>query len=161
MTEFRALSVAVLGAAGTIAPAIIHDLAESEEVGSIALLDLDAGKAAAVAEAHGAGKAAAAAADARDVDALARALQGGTVDYGDPVGKADTIYTLHSELATFGASFGCQSASFRLSLAPLLLERLRELAYDVSPEVVAAAARDAASPSNQTVSGAPGQGTGG
>jgi lysine 6-dehydrogenase len=77
---------------------------------------------------------------------------GGTVDYGDPVGRADTIYTLHSELATFGASFGCQSASFRLSLAPLLLERLRELAYDVSPEVVAAAARDAASPSNQTVS---------
>jgi lysine 6-dehydrogenase len=283
------ITVAVLGAAGTIAPAIIHDLAESEEVGSMALLDLDAGKAAAVAEAHGAGKAAAAAADARDVDALARALHGvdvlvntasyrinleamraclqagchyldlgglywmtgrqlalgpefdragrlavlgigsspgktnlmaaeavrrlgpeaegidsldvyaagrdpaapndgwlrppyalqtlldeltlepvvlregrpvqieplapgGTVDYGDPVGRADTIYTLHSELATFGASFGCQSASFRLSLAPLLLERLRELAYDVSPEVVAAAARDAASPSNQTVS---------
>ena len=40
---------------------------------------------------------------------------GGTVDYGDPIGEADTIYTLHSELATFGASFGCRSASFRLS----------------------------------------------
>lgn len=283
------VTVAVLGAAGTIAPAIIHDLAESKEVASMALLDLDRDKAAAVAETHGGGKATAAAADARDVDALARALggvdvllntasyrinleamraclqagchyldlgglywmtgrqlalgpeferagrlavlgigsspgktnlmaaeavrrlgpqaegidsievcaagrdpaapsdgrlrppyaiqtlldeltlepvvlregrpeqigplsPGGTVDYGDPIGAADTIYTLHSELATFGSSFGCQSASFRLSLAPALLERLRELAADDSPEAVAAAARDAASPSNQTVS---------
>jgi saccharopine dehydrogenase (NAD+, L-lysine-forming) len=284
------VNVAVLGAAGTIAPAIIHDLAESEEVASMALLDLDVGKAAAVADSHGAGKATAAATDARDVAALARALDGvdvlvntasyrinleamracleagchyldlgglyrmtgrqlelgpeferagrlavlgigsspgktnlmaaeavrrldasagegieaidvfaagrdpaapsdgrlrppyaiqtlideltlepivlregrpvqieplapgGTVDYGGPIGQADTIYTLHSELATFGSSFGCQTASFRLSLAPLLLDRLRELAYDVSPEVVAAAAREAASPSNQTVS---------
>jgi saccharopine dehydrogenase (NAD+, L-lysine-forming) len=282
--------VAVLGAAGTIAPAIVHDLAQSEEVASMALLDLDAGRAAAVADAHGAGKATAAATDARDVAALARALDGvdillntasyrinleamracleagchyldlgglyrmtgrqlelgpvferagrlavlgigsspgktnlmaaeavrrldasagegieaidvfaagrdpaapndgrlrppyaiqtlideltlepvvlregrpieieplapgGTIDYGEPIGEADTIYTLHSELATFGSSFGCQSASFRLSLAPLLLDRLRELAYDVSPELVATAAREAASPSNQTVS---------
>jgi saccharopine dehydrogenase (NAD+, L-lysine-forming) len=77
---------------------------------------------------------------------------GGTVDYGEPIGEADTIYTLHSELATFGESFGCRSAGFRLSLAPLLLERLRELSYDVSPEVIAAAARDSALPSNETVS---------
>jgi saccharopine dehydrogenase (NAD+, L-lysine-forming) len=283
------ISVAVLGAAGTIAPAIIHDLAESPEVASMALLDLDGGKAAAVADAHGAGKATAAATDARDVDGLAAALEGvdvllntasyrinleamqaclragchyidlgglywmtgrqlelasefertgklavlgigsspgktnlmaaeavrrlgpaaegidsievcaagrdpaapsddrlrppyaiqtlideltlepivlrdgrpeqieplspgGMVDYGDPIGEAETIFTLHSELATFGSSFGCRSASFRLSLAPILLDRLRELAYDVSPEAIAAAARDAALPSNQTVS---------
>ena len=287
------VKVAVLGAAGTIAPAIIHDLAESPEVASMALLDLDADKAKAVAAAHGGGKATAAATDARDIQALACALDGvdvllntasyrinleamraclqagchyldlgglywmtgrqlalgpeferagrlavlgigsspgktnlmaaesvrrlggrtgsksrridsiqvcaagrdpaapddgrlrppyaiqtlldeltlepvvlregrpvqieplapgGTVDYGDPIGEADTIYTLHSELATFGASFGCQSASFRLSLAPALLERLRQLTYDVSPEVIDAAARDAASPSNETVS---------
>jgi saccharopine dehydrogenase (NAD+, L-lysine-forming) len=289
MTESRALTVAVLGAAGTIAPAIIHDLAESGEVASMALLDLDLDKATAVAQAHGGGKAAAARADARDTQALARALKdvdvllntasyrinleamracllagchyldlgglywmtgrqlalgpeferagrlavlgigsspgktnlmaaeavrrlgpeaegidsidvfaagrdpaapddgrlrppyaiqtlldeltlepvvlregrpeqieplapGGAVDYGDPIGEADTIYTLHSELATFGSSFGCQSASFRLSLAPGLLETLRQLSYDVSPEVIDAAARDAASPSNQTVS---------
>ena len=288
MAEAR-VSVAVLGAAGTIAPAIIHDLAQSEEVASMTLLDLDAAKAAAVADAHGAGKATAAGADARDVEPLAGALQGvdvlvntasyrinleamraslqagchyldlgglywmtgrqlalgpeferagrlavlgigsspgktnlmaaeavrrlgpqaegidsievcaagrdpaapddgrlrppyaiqtlldeltlepivlregrpvqieplapgGTVDYGDPIGEADTIYTLHSELATFGSSFGCQTASFRLSLPPGLLATLRELAYDVSPEVIAAAARDAASPSDQTVS---------
>jgi lysine 6-dehydrogenase len=283
--QFR---VAVLGAAGTIAPAIVHDLAHSEEVASMALLDLDAGKAGAVAQEHGAGKASAAAIDARDVDGLARAIQGadvllntasyrinleamqacllagchyldlgglyrmtrrqlelspeferagrlavlgigsspgktnlmaaeavrrlgpeaggiesievcaagrdpaapddgrlrppyaiqtlldeltlepvvlrqgepvqieplapgGTVDYGEPIGAAETIFTLHSELATFGESFGCQDASFRLSLAPALLARLKGLA-DAPPEAVAAAGREAASPSNQTVS---------
>ena len=289
MTEAQ-VSVAVLGAAGTIAPAIIHDLAESGEVAAMTLLDLDAGKAQAVAEAHGAGKATAAGIDARDVDALARALgaadvlvntasyrvnleamraclqadchyldlgglywmttrqlelneefaragrlavlgigsspgktnlmaaeavhrmrpaaaggvesidvfaagrdpagpadgrlrapyaiqtlldeltlepvvvrdghpeqiepltSGGIVDYGDPIGAAETIYTLHSELATFGESFGCRRASFRLSLAPALLSRLRELAADATTEAVAAAAREAASPSNETVS---------
>ena len=36
------MKVAVLGAAGTIAPAIVRDLAESEEVESILLLDLAA-----------------------------------------------------------------------------------------------------------------------
>ncbi|HSC04597.1 MAG TPA: saccharopine dehydrogenase NADP-binding domain-containing protein [Solirubrobacteraceae bacterium] len=284
------VSVAVLGAAGTIAPAIVHDLARSDEVARLTLLDLDPDKAGAVAERHGAGKASASGIDARDVDALARAIRdagadvllntasyrinleamraclkdschyldlgglyrmtlrqlelsaeferagrlavlgigsspgktnlmaaeavrrlgrgaggiqsidvfaagrdpaapndgrlrppyaiqtlideltlepvvlrdgrpeqiaplsgGGTVDYGDPIGAAETIYTLHSELATFGESFGCRRASFRLSLAPALLARLRELA-EAPAEEVAAAAREAASPSNQTVS---------
>lgn len=284
------LSVAVLGAAGTIAPAIVHDLAESEEVVRMVLLDLDADKAAAVANEHGAGKATASPADARDVESFAETLDnakadvllntasyrinlsamraalkagchyldlgglyhvtldqlalgpqfeqagrlavlgigsspgktnlmaaaavdrlgaqaegvdsvdvyaagrdpaapndgrlrppyaiqtlldeltlkpvvlkdghpveidplspGGTVDYGDPIGAGETIYTLHSELATFGQSFGCQSASFRLSLAPALLGRLKDLA-EAPPEEVRAAAREAASPSNQTVS---------
>jgi lysine 6-dehydrogenase len=288
MAESR-VSVAVLGAAGTIAPAIVHDLAQSNEVASMTLLDLDADRAGAVAREHGAGKATASAVDARDVDALARALEsadillntasyrinvdamrasltagchyldlgglyrvtreqlklggefeaagrlavlgigsspgktnlmaaeaarrlgeqaegieaievcaagrdpaapddgrlrppyaiqtlldeltlepvvlrdgrpveieplsaGGPVDYGEPIGEADTIFTLHSELATFGESFGCQRASFRLSLAPALLERLRALAADASSEAVAQATREAASPSNQTVS---------
>ena len=284
------LSVAVLGAAGTIAPAIVHDLAVSDEVACMLLLDLDADKASTVANEHGRGKATAAPADARDVESLARTLDdakadvllntasyrinldamhaslkagchyldlgglyhvtqeqlqlsaeferagrlavlgigsspgktnlmaaaavdrlgaqaegidsvdvfaagrdpaappdgrlrppyaiqtlldeltlrpvvleerepveieplapGGTVDYGDPIGAAETIYTLHSELATFGQSFGCQSASFRLSLAPALLERLEQLAT-ATPEEVQAAAREAASPSNETVS---------
>ncbi|MBV9416692.1 MAG: saccharopine dehydrogenase NADP-binding domain-containing protein, partial [Solirubrobacterales bacterium] len=73
------VSVAVLGAAGTIAPAIIHDLGQSDEVGSMTLLDLDRDKAAAIARAHGGGKASAAAIDARDVDALAAALDGADV----------------------------------------------------------------------------------
>src|ERR1700692_3917585 len=51
------LFVAVLGAGGTIAPAIVHDLAESDEVGQMLLLDLDLAKADAVAKAHGGGKA--------------------------------------------------------------------------------------------------------
>ena len=284
-------SVAVLGAAGTIAPAIVHDLAVSDEVASMVLLDLDADKAGAVANEHGGGKATAARADARDIDALAKALStakadvllntasyrinldamraslasgchyldlgglyhvtidqlklsreferanrlavlgigsspgktnlmaaetvtrfknagaegidsvdvfaagrdpaapndgrlrppyaiqtlldeltlqpivlkngqpelieplapGGTVDYGDPIGEGETIYTLHSELATFGQSFGCESASFRLSLAPALLERLNQLAT-ATPDEIQAAAKEAASPSNETVS---------
>jgi saccharopine dehydrogenase-like NADP-dependent oxidoreductase len=77
--------------------------------------------------------------------------RGGTVDFGDPIGSGETIYTLHSELATFGHSFGCRAASFRLSLAPALLERLREL-LGADSEAVAAAARSAASPSSETVS---------
>jgi saccharopine dehydrogenase-like NADP-dependent oxidoreductase len=76
---------------------------------------------------------------------------GGSVDFGDPIGEADTIYTLHSELATFGASFGCDAASFRLSLAPALMERLRELA-GATAEELALAARAAVPPSAQTVS---------
>jgi saccharopine dehydrogenase (NAD+, L-lysine-forming) len=287
------VAVAVLGAAGTIAPAIVHDLAQSDEVASMALLDLDPDKAGAVAQQHGAGKATASGIDARDVDGLAGAIKaagadvllntasyrinleamraclqagchyldlgglyrttlrqlelgteferagrlavlgigsspgktnlmaaeavrrlrdaggtsrgidaidvfaggrdpaapddgrlrppyaiqtlideltlepvvlwdgrpeqiepltpGGTLDYGDPIGPGETIYTLHSELATFGESFGCKRASFRLSLAPALLTRLEALA-DAPPEQVAQAAREAASPSNQTVS---------
>jgi saccharopine dehydrogenase (NAD+, L-lysine-forming) len=76
---------------------------------------------------------------------------GGTIDFGDPIGEGETIYTLHSELATFGESFGCREASFRLSLTPVVLERLRSLAGS-GPKEIAAAAREAATPSDQTVS---------
>lgn len=76
---------------------------------------------------------------------------GGAVDYGDPIGTGETIYTLHSELATFGESFGCREASFRLSLAPALLEQLRALVGG-SQEEVAAAQRSAARASSDTVS---------
>jgi saccharopine dehydrogenase (NAD+, L-lysine-forming) len=282
------VTVAVLGAAGTIAPAIVRDLAASDEVARMTLLDLDGGRAQAVADAHGGGKATAGATDARAVDELAAALagadvlvntasyrinldamraclkagctyldlgglyrvtgtqlelgpefsrqgllavlgigsspgktnlmaargvaelggdradiesidvfaagrdpaapdegklrppyaiqtlldeltlapvvlsdgrpveveplaSGGRVDFGPPIGEGDTIYTLHSELATFGESFGCRTASFRLSLTPALLTRLKEL-IGASPEEVAAAAREAAPQSAETVS---------
>ena len=282
------VSVGVLGAAGTIAPAIVHDLAVSEEVERMLLLDLDGARAATVAVQHGGGKAESITADAREEDALARVLDdvdvlvntasyrvnlhamraclaagcayldlgglywmtgrqleladefgragllallgigsspgktnlmaqravevlgvepgqvekveivaggrdpvagddgrlcppyalqtlldeltlspivlregrpieiaplspGGVVDLGEPIGRADTIYTLHSELRTFADSFGCRSASFRLSLAPPLLAGLRDLA-GVPADDVAAAAAAAASPSNETVS---------
>jgi saccharopine dehydrogenase-like NADP-dependent oxidoreductase len=76
---------------------------------------------------------------------------GGSVSYGEPIGTAETIFTLHSELATFGESFGCRGSSFRLSLAGPLLERLKQL-VGASADEVAAAAHEAASPSNETVS---------
>jgi saccharopine dehydrogenase (NAD+, L-lysine-forming) len=76
---------------------------------------------------------------------------GGTVDFGEPMGLSETVYTLHSELATFGESFGCRESSFRLSLSAPLLARLREL-VGASAEEVAAAAREAAPQSNETVS---------
>ena len=37
-----------------------------------------------------------------------RMADGGAVDFGDPIGEGETIYTLHSELRTFGSSFGCR-----------------------------------------------------
>jgi lysine 6-dehydrogenase len=280
----RELKVAVLGAGGTIAPAIVRDLAESEEIAAMHLLDLDAGRAGGVAEAHGGGKATAAAVDARtglaaelagcdllvnsasyrvNLDAMRGCLEAGChyLDLGGlyrvtglqlaldadfrsagllallgmgsspgktnvmataavralngnrhhvtglhvlaagrdldppdgfsipyalrtlvdeltmapvvvtagepteiepltdggrarlpaPIGEVDTIHTLHSELRTFPASFGCREASFRLSLARTVLERVRALS-GASEAELDAAARDALPPSPSTVS---------
>jgi lysine 6-dehydrogenase len=280
-----ALRVAVLGAGGTIAPAIVRDLAASDEVERMTLLDLDGARAEAAARDHGGAKATGAATDARDPAALAAQLEGhdalvntasyrinldamsacleagchyldlgglyhvtrrqlertdafvaagklavlgigsspgktnlmavraarelgsepetievvaggrdpqapqdgrlrppyaiqtlideltlapvvlkdgqaceiealtpgGAVDFGDPIGVGETIYTLHSELVTFGSSFGAKDVSFRLSLTPAVLEKLTALA-DASSEAIAAAAREAASPTTHTVS---------
>ncbi len=76
---------------------------------------------------------------------------GGDIDYGDPVGVASTIRTIHSELRTFGESFGCGECTFRLSLTPALLERLRELTT-ATPEEIASAAADVVRPSSKTLS---------
>jgi len=277
------LNVAILGAGGTIAPAIVHDLGRSEEVAQMLLLDLDPDRAAAVAEQHGAGRASAGAIDARapselagtiagsdvlvntaayrinlaameacltagchyidlgglyrktlrqlqlhpryqrvgltallgvgsspgktnlmaalgvrELDASVESIEvcaagrdpqakgrfsppyalrtlldeltlapivlrdgqpvelepltaGGKVDFGEPIGTADTIYTLHSELATFGDSFGAPEVSFRLSLAPALLERLKRLT-GAGEEAAMRAAAEAVAPSARTVS---------
>jgi lysine 6-dehydrogenase len=272
--------VAVLGAGGTIAPAIVHDLAESEEAERLLLLDIDGERAEAVAKSHGGAKASAREVDARaglaaaleDVDVLVNSasyrvnldamrgcleagcnyvdlgglyhvtvqqleldpefreagllgllgmgsspgktnvmgvravrelgheprtmdvlaagrdldppdgfsvpyalqtlideltlapmavregkpveleplLPGGRVDAG-PLGEADTIFTLHSEVLTFPTSFGCSECSFRLSLSPELEDRLRELAA-ASDEEIAVAARSALPPSGNTIS---------
>ena len=278
----REVTVAVLGAGGTIAPALVRDLAESEEVAALGLLDLDADRAQAVADEHGLGKATARSVDARAAlgDALERydvlvnaasyrvnldvmraclwggchyldlgglywqtdrqleldgefqraqllallgigsspgktnvmavravralghephelrviaagrdltppgggssfpyALQtlvdevtmrpvvvrdgepveieplanGGEVDFGEPIGRGDTIYTLHSELRTFPESFHCENASFRLSLPAPTLNALRRLA-NASEDELETAARDALPPSSNTLS---------
>jgi lysine 6-dehydrogenase len=75
---------------------------------------------------------------------------GGTIDFGEPVGKAETIHTLHSELRTFGDSFGCRGASFRLSLSPNLLAALQRLTKASAAEIQREAAR-AAPPSSHTI----------
>jgi lysine 6-dehydrogenase len=272
--------VAVLGAGGTIAPAIVRDLAESEEVTAMRLLDLDLRRAEAVAIEHGGGKAQAREADATDglaeqlagmevlvnsaayrinlaamracLDAgchymdlgglyhvtaeqlklsrefeqrgklallgigsapgktnllAARAVRelpgkpvsisvlaagrdldppgglsfpyavrtlldeitmppmalingraqemqplqpGPIVDFGDPIGEADTIFTLHSEVLTFGDSFGAQNVTFALSLAPAVLESLKNL-EGASEERITEVARSASPPSANTV----------
>jgi lysine 6-dehydrogenase len=278
----REVSVAVLGAGGTIAPALVRDLAESDEVSSLGLMDLDLDRAQAVADRHGLGKARARAIDARaglgnalerydivvnaasyrvNVEAMraclwggchyvdlgglywqtdkqlqlnreferaellavlgmgsspgttnvmavqaVRALggkvrelrviaatrdlspprggnsfpyalqtlvdeitmhpivvergepveieplsSGGEVDFGEPIGLGETIYTLHSELRTFPASFHCERASFRLSLPARTLERLRKLAGH-SQENLEAVGRAALPPSSNTLS---------
>src|SRR5438045_2380500 len=74
-TSGASVTVAVLGAAGTIAPAIVRDLAESAEVGEMRLLDLDGKRPAAVAQSHGGGKASARAVDAHLVEDLSRVLE--------------------------------------------------------------------------------------
>ena len=275
------MRVAVLGAGGTIAPAIVRDLAESEEVTAMRLLDIDLRRAEAVATEHGGGKAQARQADAtkdladqlagmevlvnsaayrinlaamracldagchymdlgglyhvtaeqlrlsgefeqrgrlallgigsapgktnllaaravrelpgkpisisvlaagRDLDppkelsfpyavrtlldeitmapmALIngrpqemRPVQDGPrADFGDPIGVADTIFTLHSEVLTFGDSFGAPNVTFALSLSPKVLESLKEL-QGASEERIAEVARSASPPSANTLS---------
>jgi lysine 6-dehydrogenase len=81
-----------------------------------------------------------------------RPLQAGPrVDFGAPIGEADTIFTLHSEVLTLGDSLGCPNVTFALSLSPRVLESLRELT-GASEERIAEVARSASPPSANTVS---------
>jgi saccharopine dehydrogenase (NAD+, L-lysine-forming) len=81
-----------------------------------------------------------------------RPLQDGpTADFGDPIGVAETIFTLHSEVLTFGESFGAPNVTFALSLSPKVLESLKEL-QGASEERIAEVARSASPPSAKTVS---------
>jgi saccharopine dehydrogenase-like NADP-dependent oxidoreductase len=76
---------------------------------------------------------------------------GGVVDFGEPIGAGETIHTLHSELRTFGDSFGCREATFRLGLSPQLLATLRDLTAAPEDEVKRKAG-EAVPPSPSTVS---------
>jgi lysine 6-dehydrogenase len=53
--------------------------------------------------------------------------EAGPVEFGRPAGPAPTIYTVHSEQATFAESFGARNVSFQLSLNPVFLDRIRFL----------------------------------
>ena len=76
---------------------------------------------------------------------------GPTLDFGEPIGEGETIFTLHSEVLTFGDSFGADNVTFALSLSPKVLETLRGLA-DASDERIAEVAASAVPSSPQTVS---------
>jgi Saccharopine dehydrogenase NADP binding domain len=68
----------------------------------------------------------------RDVDPLSGEAERA---FPEPVGPAEGIYTLHSELATLPAAYPTlQEASFRLCLAPGLKEKLLALADGDEPE---------------------------
>jgi lysine 6-dehydrogenase len=77
--------------------------------------------------------------------------KGGQVEFGPPIGTQETIHTLHSELRTFGDSFGCREASFRLSLPEALVARLVDLS-NAPPAERERADREALPPSPRTVS---------
>lgn len=76
---------------------------------------------------------------------------GGAYDFPEPIGRGDTIFTIHSEVRTFAESFGCRECSFRLSLAPPVLERVRNL-VGTSDDEIERAARAAVPASSHTVS---------
>lgn len=95
------MNVAILGAAGTIGPAIVRDLAESPEVSSLVLLDIDGKRVRAVAKEHGHGLALGAAIDAGDRQALTLALEG----CGVLVNASSYRLNLHAMDACLGA--GC------------------------------------------------------
>ncbi|MEP6641300.1 MAG: saccharopine dehydrogenase NADP-binding domain-containing protein [Gaiellales bacterium] len=63
-----------------------------------------------------------------EVRFLAPRTPAGIVEFGDPVGRAETIYTIHSEQATFAESFGAREVSFQLSLDPRFLAKVDLLA---------------------------------
>jgi lysine 6-dehydrogenase len=98
------------------------------------------------------------------IDGRARELEpmtpGPRVDFGEPIGEAATIFTLHSEVLTFGDSFGARDVTFALSLSPEVLKLLGELA-EASEERVAEAARSASPPSPNTISAHVVEATGG
>ncbi|MGH2932265.1 MAG: saccharopine dehydrogenase family protein [Gaiellaceae bacterium] len=56
-------------------------------------------------------------------------------EFPEPIGRAKGIYTLHSELATLPAAYpSLREASFRLCLAPGLLDKLLALEEGEEPE---------------------------
>jgi len=62
------------------------------------------------------------------VGAIQPLTDGGDVEYPEPIGTRESVYALHSELATFPTTFpDLQDASFRLSLAPMVADRIELL----------------------------------
>ena len=85
--------------------------------------------------------------------------EGPTLDFGEPIGEAETVYTLHSEVLTFGDSFRSPNVTFALSLPPAVLEELRSLA-DAGEDAIAEAAGPRRAPVAEDGLGAPRRGRG-
>ncbi|MEA2428050.1 MAG: hypothetical protein QOF37_1678 [Thermoleophilaceae bacterium] len=92
------LDVAILGAGGTTAPALVRDLAESEEVRSLLLLDLDGARADATAHAHGLGK------------ACVRQLDGGGQELRGAIAGRDVLVNCASYRVNLDAMRACLDA---------------------------------------------------
>ena len=165
----KALTVAVLGAGGIIAPAIVRDLADSEEVQAMRLLDLDGARAAEVASQYGAGRASAEAVDARDglagvlencdvlvnsasyrinLDAMRACLSAGChyLDLGGLYWLTGEQLDLHGEFERAGlvAVLGIGSSPGKTNL--MALEAVRRLEGEIESVHVAAAGRDPEAP---------------
>jgi lysine 6-dehydrogenase len=51
-----------------------------------------------------------------------------TIDFPEPVGRAEALYTLHSEVAMFPRSFpGLRAATFKVAFEPAFMEKMRFL----------------------------------
>ena len=168
------MRVAVLGAGGTIAPAIVRDLADSEEASALVLLDLDAERTAAVAGRHGGGKASAQEVDARsglagalagvdvlvnsasyrvNLDAMRACLEAGChyLDLGGLYHVTARQLELHEEFERAGllALLGMGSSPGKTNV--MALQAVRELGRDPREIRVIAAGRDLAPPAGFSV----------
>ena len=115
----QAFDVAVLGAGGTIAPALVRDLAESDEVASLLLLDLDGDRAEAVGAEHGEGK------------ATARVLAGGGQELRAAIAGRDVLVNAASYRVNLDAMRACLSAGCHyLDLGGLYRMTGRQLELD-------------------------------
>jgi saccharopine dehydrogenase-like NADP-dependent oxidoreductase len=82
-------------------------------------------------------------------------------EFPEPVGRAEGIYTLHSELATLPEAYPTlRSASFRLCLSPGLLEKLLALRDGETPEPYAQSPESVAMHLVEVADGAAGSVTG-
>lgn len=75
---------------------------------------------------------------------------GGEVEFPEPFGRRETVYTLHSEMLSFPTSFNCQEATFRLSLERELMSELQAL-IGADSDQIAEAAKAALPPGAKTV----------
>jgi saccharopine dehydrogenase (NAD+, L-lysine-forming) len=109
----------VLGAGGTIGPAIVRDLAASPEVDSLTLLDLDGERARAVAEEHGGGLATGAAVDASDRQALTLSIEGhglllNAASYRVNLAAMDAALAAHCGYVDLGGLYHVTAQQLRL-----------------------------------------------